>query len=95
MMLKTNTYHDGKVLSIGGFSAENLNATVGVMQAGEYNFNTDAKETMKVISGSMLVQRPEDSAPITFSAGESFDVPANVSFSVTILEDTSYLCLYA
>jgi uncharacterized protein YaiE (UPF0345 family) len=52
-MFKTNQYFDGKVVSIGLDSAEGT-ATVGVMQAGEYEFGTSSLEIMTVISGERL-----------------------------------------
>jgi len=41
-MLDVNEYFDGKVKSIA-FQTATLPATVGVMQAGEYEFNTEKK----------------------------------------------------
>ena len=38
-MLKTNEYFGGKVMSIGFDSSEGK-ATVGVMEAGDYEFGT-------------------------------------------------------
>ena len=47
-MFKTNEYFDGKVQSIA-FQGKDKPATVGVMAAGEYVFNTAEKEKMTVI----------------------------------------------
>ncbi len=55
-MFKTNQYFDGKVVSIGLESAEGT-ATVGVMQAGEYEFGTGSIEVMTVISGELTIQQ--------------------------------------
>lgn len=92
-MLKTNEYFDGKVKSIA-FQTDTLPATVGVMVAGEYTFNTADKERMTVISGAMNITfAGEDSAKI-FNAGDSFDVEANSAFDVKVDVETAYLCLY-
>jgi len=56
-MLKTNEYFGGKVVSIGLESAEGK-ATVGVMEAGKYEFGTSTIEIMTVISGSLTIQQP-------------------------------------
>ena len=90
-MLKTNEYFDGNVKSIA-FQTDTLPATVGVMTAGDYTFNTVDKETMTVISGAMHITRGDQQK--TYRPGESFKVPANSSFDISIDTDTAYLCLY-
>jgi len=92
-MFKTNEYFDGKVKSIT-FQTETLPATVGVMAAGDYVFNTDDKERMTVVSGAMTIKFAGASDTQTFNAGESFDVEANSSFDVSIPVETAYLCVY-
>lgn len=92
-MFKTNEYFDGKVKSIAFQAAENP-ATVGVMAAGEYVFNTAEKEKMSVISGQLIVQLDAKSEIKTFNAGESFEVDANSSFNVSVPADCAYLCEY-
>ncbi len=92
-MLEVNEYFDGNVKSIA-FKTETLPATVGVMAPGEYIFNTNDKEEVTVISGTLAIKRPDDSEEKIFCAGESFNVPANCSFEVKVIIDTAYLCLY-
>jgi hypothetical protein len=92
-MLKTNKYFDGNVKSIA-FQSETLPASVGVMAKGQYVFNAADKEKMTVISGALTIQFPNSDTSQTYNAGESFDVPANSSFNVSVASDTSYLCLY-
>jgi len=92
-MLEVNEYFDGKVKSIA-FKTETLPATVGVMAPGEYVFNTAEKERVTVISGAMTIKRANETEETSFSAGESFDVPASSSFDLKISVDTAYLCLY-
>ena len=92
-MFKTNEYFDGKVKSIAFQTAEK-SATVGVMAAGEYVFNTAEKEKMSVISGQLIIQLDTESEIKTFNAGESFDVDANSSFNVSVPADCAYLCEY-
>lgn len=92
-MLKINEYFDGNVKSIA-FSTTTLPATVGVMQPGNYVFNTNDKETVTVVSGSMQIKRDEDEKPVVFNAGETFHVKANTAFDVSVSLDTAYLCLY-
>jgi len=92
-MFKTNQYFDGKVVSIALESAEGK-ATVGVMEAGEYEFGTDTVEIMTVISGALIIQQPGESEWKTYSKFESFQVEKGVRFKVKCSEDTPYLCLY-
>ena len=92
-MFDTNEYFDGKVKSIA-FKTSTLPATVGVMAAGEYVFNTAEKETMTVVSGALVIKLSDDTPEVTYQAGDSFKVDANSSFNVTVNEDTAYLCVY-
>ncbi|MBE0635094.1 pyrimidine/purine nucleoside phosphorylase [Candidatus Bipolaricaulota bacterium] len=92
-MLKVNEYFDGKVKSIG-FEDDRGPATAGVMEAGKYTFSTSSKELMIVVTGALTIKRPEDAEWITFPAGESFHVPADVSFEVKVESSTAYICRY-
>ncbi len=92
-MVKVNEYFEGKVKSLV-INTPNGKQTVGVIEAGEYEFNTDTKETMTVISGSLSVFFPEYNEWEDFDKGASFDVPAKSSFKVKATSDTAYLCEY-
>ena len=92
-MLKINEYFDGKVKSIG-FEDDRGSVTSGVMEAGEYTFSTSSKELMIVVTGALTIKRPEDADWRTFPAGESFHVPADVSFDVRVEGPTAYICRY-
>jgi len=92
-MFETNEYFDGKVKSIA-FQGQDKPATVGVMAAGEYVFNTADKEKMTVISGEMVIKLETDDAVKTYTAGKSFDVAENSAFNVSVETDCAYLCEY-
>jgi purine/pyrimidine-nucleoside phosphorylase len=92
-MIKQNEYFDGNVRSLGYTSAIG-NSTVGVMEAGEYTFNTGSAEVMTVIEGSMEVQLKDETEWKTYVAGEHYHVGANTSFKVKVLVQTSYLCQF-
>lgn len=92
-MLNVNEYFDGKVKSIG-FQTESLPATVGVMAVGDYTFGTDCKEIMSVVSGELTVKLPGRDDWQTFLAGQTFEVEANQSFDLKVVQETAYLCLY-
>src|SRR5690606_528450 len=93
-MLKVNEYFDGKVKSIA-IQTATLPATVGAMEAGEYEFGTSQKEVMTVVSGSMDVLLPGSADWQTFAQGQSFEVAANVKFKVKMATQTAYFCTYA
>ncbi len=92
-MLKTNEYFDGNVKSIA-FATKDKPATVGVMAPGEYVFNTADKEKITVISGQLEIQFKDQHSTAIYNAGESFEVAENSSFSVGVISDTAYLCVY-
>ena len=93
-MLKINEYFDGKVKSIGFEDSEGP-ITSGVMEPGDYSFSTSSKELMTVVTGALEIKRPGDANWVTFSAGQSFDVPADVSFEVRVGQPTAYICRYS
>lgn len=93
-MFSINKYFDEKVVSIA-FQGEELPATVGVISAGEYCFDTSKHETMTVVSGSMDVKLPGSDSWQTFTASQSFEVAAGTEFHVKAASDVAYLCTYA
>lgn len=92
-MFKTNEYFEGKVKSIA-FQGQNKPATVGVMAAGDYVFNTADKEKMTVVSGEMKIKFNADEEIQSYTAGQSFDVAENSTFDVNVTADCAYLCEY-
>jgi len=92
-MFKTNEYFDGKVKSIA-FQGQEKPATVGVMAAGDYVFNTAEKEKMTVITGELIIRLAADTDAKSYVAGQSFDVAADSAFDVTVPADCAYLCEY-
>ena len=92
-MFEVNEYFEGKVKSIA-FQGEALPTTVGVMAPGDYEFGTNQKEVMTVVSGELVVLLPNQSEWKTFTTGQSFNVEANVSFNVKVEKESAYLCTY-
>jgi uncharacterized protein YaiE (UPF0345 family) len=90
-MLKHSTYFEGKVQSVG-FERNTRRATVGVVDVGEFHFNTDAAERMTVVSGELWAKLPGDSAWRPFPTGTSFEVPAKSGFDVKAAAPSAYLC---
>ncbi|MFT3914257.1 MAG: pyrimidine/purine nucleoside phosphorylase [Anaeromyxobacteraceae bacterium] len=90
-MLKHNTYFEGKVQSVG-FERNGRRATVGVCDAGEFHFGTDAAERMTVVSGELWAKLPGEAAFRAFPAGTAFEVPAKSGFDVKATAPAAYLC---
>ena len=90
-MLKHNSYFEGKVQSVG-FERNGRRTTVGVIDPGEFHFNTDAAERMTVVSGELLAKLPGEGAWRAFPAGTTFEVPAKSGFDVKAAAAAAYLC---
>ena len=56
---KANIYFDGKVTSRSIIFPDGSRKTLGIMLPGNYEFNTDEKEIMEIISGDLEVSLPE------------------------------------
>jgi hypothetical protein len=92
-MLKVNEYFGGTVKSIALENAEGV-ATVGVMEAGEYEFGTSTIEYMTITSGSLDVLLPGKTNWATFAKGQTFVVEKDVKFKVKAAGQVAYYCLY-
>ena len=90
-MIKVNEYFDGKVKSLA-LSVAGESVTAGVMQAGEYEFNTGKREIMTVTAGSMDVKLPGSAEFKTYARGQSYEVPASSKFQLKIHGDCAYIC---
>ncbi len=91
---KANIYFEGKVTSRTLVFSDGTRKTLGIMLPGEYEFGTEEKELMEIQAGSMEVLLPGADQWQTFTAGSSFEVPAQSSFKLKVLEPTDYCCSY-
>ena len=92
-MLKVNEYFGGSVKSIAVENEEGT-ATVGVMEAGEYEFGTSTIEIMTVTGGTLEVMLPGQTEWATFPKGGVFEVEKDVRFKVKASQPVAYHCLY-
>lgn len=90
--MKHNRYFEDKVQSLG-FADADGDATVGVIDPGEYSFGTSRQERMNVVSG-VLWYRVPGKPWLSAGAGAGFDVPAGVTFEVKAEVPVAYLCRY-
>ena len=91
---KVNSYFDGNVTSRTVIFPDGSKQSLGVMLPGEYEFGTDSKEIMEIMSGGLEVLLPNTSDWQTITGGQSFEVPASSKFQLKIKELTDYCCSY-
>ena len=89
-----NIYFDGNVISRTITFNDNSTKTLGVMLPGEYEFKTQSKELMEIISGELNLQLEGETDWNTFKDGMSFKVSKNSSFRVKVLKIINYTCSY-
>lgn len=90
---KANIYFDGKVTSRSVIFPDGSRKTLGIMLPGDYEFNTDQKEIMEIISGDLEILLPDDDWK-TIKDGDTFEVPAQSKFGLKIKKITDYCCSY-
>ncbi len=91
---KANIYFDGKVTSRSLIFSDGSRKTLGIMLPGEYEFNTDDKEIIEIISGDLEVSLSEEDGWNTVSTGEAFEVPAQSKFGLRVKKITDYCCSF-
>ena len=89
-----NIYFDGQVTSRKVTFTDGSFKTLGIMMPGEYTFGTKEKELMEIQQGSVRVLLPNSDTWQTINANESFEVPANASFDIKVIELADYCCTY-
>ena len=94
VLKEANIYFDGKVTSRSVVFPDGTKKTLGIVLPGEYQFNTDDKEIMEILSGDLEVLLPEAEGWQTIKGGESFEVPAHSKFSLKIKTLTDYCCSF-
>ncbi len=92
-MLKVNEYFGGRVKSISVENEEGT-ATVGVMEAGEYEFGTSTVEVMTITGGTLEVMLPGENHWTSYSGGGIFEIDKNVIFKVKARFPVAYHCKY-
>jgi len=92
-MLKVNEYFEGRVKSIAVENEEGV-ATVGVMEAGEYEFGTSTIEIMTITGGTLDVMLPGEKEWTSYTKGISFEVENGIKFKVKAAAQVAYHCQY-
>ncbi len=90
---EANIYFDGQVTSRSVIFQDGSHKTLGIMMPGEYEFGTEDKEIMEILSGHLDVLLP-NAEWISVKGGEVFEVPANAKFQLKVRAIVDYCCSY-
>jgi uncharacterized protein YaiE (UPF0345 family) len=91
---KANIFFNGGVASRTVLFADGSKKTLGIMQPGNYEFNTSEKEIMEILAGDLDVLLPGAKGWKAVKGGESFEVPAGAKFSLKVKTLTDYCCSF-
>lgn len=91
---KANIYFGGQVVSHTVLCADGSKKTLGIMQAGEYEFSTGGAEIMEILSGELEWQLKGEGEWQKIVGGEAFNVPANSVFLMKVPVVTDYCCSF-
>lgn len=91
---KANIYFDGKVVSHTLLFPDGTKKTLGIMQAGDYEFSTASAEVMEILSGTLEWQMKGECCWKTVGAGDSFQIPADSVFLMKVPAVADYCCSY-
>jgi len=91
---EANVYFEGGVTSRTLLFPNGEKKTLGIMQPGEYTFNTTGAELMEILAGELELQIAGESGWRTVVGGESFEVPANSSFTMKVTKLADYCCSF-
>jgi uncharacterized protein YaiE (UPF0345 family) len=95
LIKKANVYFGGQVTSRAVQFADGSKKTLGFMQAGEYEFATEAAELMEILGGAMEVKLDGSDEWNRYSEGQSFNVPGQSKFNLKVPEGgADYCCTY-
>jgi uncharacterized protein YaiE (UPF0345 family) len=91
---QANIYFDGKVTSRTVIFPDGSKKTLGIMLPGQFQFTTDTKEIMEILSGELLVLLPGETEWKPFQGGTQFEVPAGETFKLDVKTVTDYCCSF-
>ena len=92
---KANVYFGGQVTSRTVAFADGSKKTLGFMQAGDYEFGTEAPELMEILGGEMDVKISSTEAWVSYKEGDCFNVPGESKFALRVKGDgVDYCCTY-
>lgn len=90
---RANVYFNGNVTSRTLLLKDGSKKTLGIMLPGDYEFATNVKEEMKIVSGHLEYKLSGDVWK-TIDGSGVFNVPANETFQVRAHSVIDYCCSY-
>lgn len=91
---KANIYFDGAVVSRTVLFSDGSKKTLGIMQPGEYTFNTGVAEIMEILAGDLHYRVGDSGEWKQIRGGESFQVPSNSAFTMNVVSISDYCCSF-
>ncbi|WP_139559438.1 pyrimidine/purine nucleoside phosphorylase [Methylotetracoccus oryzae] len=92
VLTQANVYFDGKCVSHTVILGDGSRKTLGVLLPSTLTFSTGAPETMEITGGACRVRLDGQSEWTSYSAGQSFSVPADSRFDIEALDVVNYIC---
>ena len=89
-----NIYFEGRVISRNITFRDDSTKTLGVMLPGEYEFKTQSREVMEIITGKLNLRLKIDNDWRIIKEGMEFEIPKNSSFKIKVTELVNYTCSY-
>ena len=89
-----NIYYEGNVISRNIFLKDGSRKTLGGMLPGNYEFSTETREHMEIMSGKLNLKLQNDEDWKSIKDGMNFNIPKNSSFKVEVVELVNYICSY-
>jgi uncharacterized protein YaiE (UPF0345 family) len=92
-MYKLRKYHGDRVQSLT-YEKDGRAGSVGIMDAGEYEFGAVDRETITVCGGEIMVKTGDESEWRSYKKGETFVIPAHTNFKMKTTDISTYYCIY-
>jgi uncharacterized protein YaiE (UPF0345 family) len=92
-MYKLRKYHGDRVQSLT-FEKDGRAGSVGIMDAGEYEFGAVEKETFTVCDGEIMVKVGKETEWKHYNKGETFVIPEHTDFKLKTGDISTYYCVY-
>lgn len=92
---RASVYFDGKVISHSLTDASGRRKSLGVIQPGQYHFETTEPERIDIITGRCRARVRGQTAWTTYAAGSGFNIPARSAFDIAVDDGLAqYVCSY-
>lgn len=92
---KANVYFEGKVVSHSLLFPDGSKKTLGLVYPGRFHFKTDQAERMEIVAGNCTVKLDGQTAVISCSSGQAFEVPARSGFDIEVKSGIcEYICSF-